>query len=367
MKFFFTSPTFSLSGVNTATANIALALCEMGHDARILITHPGAIDRSPLPVSPGLKVESLPSSRFTPAFKRRRMLADFLEKHAPCIYVPGYDFALSGVSERLSDNIAVLGVMHSDEPVHYDHVKRLGESWNRVIAVSGFLAGEVKRRFPLLAERVVAIPSGVTVPECPPCRDSDCGPLKIAYAGRLSRYQKRIYDLSKIAHNLDGRGMRFSLSISGDGPDRRGLEKKFAGLSERAEVKFLGTLENEAVRGLFRQSHVFLLVSEFEGTPVSLLEAMAEGCTPVVTDLRSGIPELVENGVTGYRAPVGKISDFADRLSILHCDRALLARLSANAREKISCGPYKIETVARRYIEEAEKSFAEARSGAFRR
>ena len=56
---------------------------------------------------------------------------------------------------------------------------------------------------------------------------------------------------------------------------------------------------------ILEQQDAYILTSEFEGMPNALNEAMARGCVPVVTDIRSGIPELVRYGVNGYRVPVG--------------------------------------------------------------
>lgn len=367
MKFFFTTPSLSLSGVNTASAGIVRALRLLGADARLLITDPAGRDPSPLPLSGDIPVARLGATRFTGKAARRRMLRGFLEDEAPCVYVPGYDFALSDVSRRLSDKVAVLGVLHSDEAVHYRHVERLGRFWNRIVAVSGFLAREAARRFPECAGRVVFIPSGVTAPLAPPPRPDRDGPLRIAYAGRLSSYQKRVLDLAPAALLLDLWGHPFSLVIAGEGKSRRALARRMSGLSRQGLVRFTGTLSNEAVCELFRQSHAFVLTSDFEGTPVALLEAMAAGCVPVVTDIRSGIPELVEDGVTGLLTPVGEPVALAGRLALLSKNRDLWESLSRNAHAKIARGPYLIENVAKRYIEEAENSFREVRSGRFRR
>ena len=76
--------------------------------------------------------------------------------------------------------------------------------------------------------------------------------------------------------------------------------------------------------------------SRSEGLPVALLEATATGMVPVVSDLLSGIPEVVEPGVTGYRPPVGDIAGFADAIASLDRDRRRLESMSAAVRKVVA-------------------------------
>jgi glycosyltransferase involved in cell wall biosynthesis len=85
--------------------------------------------------------------------------------------------------------------------------------------------------------------------------------------------------------------------IVGDGPERRRLEYRAMdqGLSER--VSFLGQIPG--VWSVLPRLDVFVLTSEYEGIPISVLEAMATG-VPVVATAVGGLPEAVEDGVTGF-------------------------------------------------------------------
>ena len=67
-----------------------------------------------------------------------------------------------------------------------------------------------------------------------------------------------------------------------------------------------------------------------------MLEAGAAALVPVVSDLPSGIPEVVESGVSGYRAPVGDIGAFADAIASLDRDRQRLEVMSASVREVVA-------------------------------
>ena len=68
---------------------------------------------------------------------------------------------------------------------------------------------------------------------------------------------------------------------------------------------------------------VFVNVSEYEGTSLSMLEAMSFGCVPVVTDV-SGAREFIEENRNGYVCPVGDLSGISDCIEKLDEDRAKL-------------------------------------------
>lgn len=132
-------------------------------------------------------------------------------------------------------------------------------------------------------------------------------------------------------------------------------------------MRFLGTLPNARVLEIFEQSDVFILTSDYEGLPLSLLEAMGRGCVPVVTDIRSGIPELVRDGVNGYRVPVGDIQAFAERLSSLQRQPALRRQLASQAHQTIRTEGYDVERMVERYLMLFERVLREAETGVYRR
>jgi glycosyltransferase involved in cell wall biosynthesis len=92
----------------------------------------------------------------------------------------------------------------------------------------------------------------------------------------------------------------------------------------------------DEVLQLYQSHAVLVMPSRNEGLPVALLEAMAAGVVPVVSDLASGIPEVVSNGATGFRCAVGDIGSFAAAIAQLAGDRNLLEKASAAARRRVA-------------------------------
>ena len=103
------------------------------------------------------------------------------------------------------------------------------------------------------------------------------------------------------------------LLVAGEGRLRAGLERLALRLGLEGAVTFLGYLDREALRDALASSHVYVSVPRSDGTAVSTLEAMAVGCFPIVSDLPSQ-EELVRDGESGFRVPVGDGRALAERI-----------------------------------------------------
>lgn len=359
---------WSLSGVNVFSTNLVRGLRAAGTRAHILITQAYPYDFKPLPLPANVPVERLPVGSLTGWRARWRNMIRYLEERAPCIYLPNYDFRHSCVSPKLSDGIGVVGIVHSDDPQHYEHVARLGRYWNAIVAVSDVVAARVAALDSTFAPRLTTIPYGVEIPSRLPERRGDRGGLlKIVYAGRLVQEQKRVLDIPRIVAALVERQVPVGMTIIGSGTERQQVVDACERLGVRDRVDLPGTLPNDGVHEVFEQSDAFVLPSEFEGLPVSLLEAMGRGCVPVVADISSGVPELVRDGVNGFRVAVGDIQGFAERLARLQRDAALRRAMSVQAYRTVDSGGYRVEDMVRRYLALFERVLGEIGQGIYHR
>jgi glycosyltransferase involved in cell wall biosynthesis len=234
--------------------------------------------------------------------------------------------------------------------------------------VSAAIAADAIKLAPSLAGRISVIPHGVAAAAAFPQRTGNRDePLQVIYAGRLDQPQKRVLDLPKILRAAAREKVRIHLTIAGSGPAESQLRADFATLDAGGTVEFLGTVENGALSQIFARQDVFLLTSAFEGLPISLVEAMGQGCVPVTTDIRSGIPELISDGVDGFRVPIGDIDGFAARLAALQKNPGLRRQMAYSAYVRASSGPYRIDQMAESYSQLFKEAFDEQQSGAFRR
>ena len=121
------------------------------------------------------------------------------------------------------------------------------------------------------------------------------------------------------------------LHLVGDGPGRAAVERLAAELGLREATRLLGTRAD--VPELLATAHCVLLASDYEGCPLSVLEAMAAG-VPVVATAVGGIPEIVADGETGLLTPRGDAQALARALETVLADRALATRLGAEGRAR---------------------------------
>jgi colanic acid/amylovoran biosynthesis glycosyltransferase len=107
--------------------------------------------------------------------------------------------------------------------------------------------------------------------------------------------------------------------IAGDGPLRDQLEKLSIELNLAEYVEFMGAVNDEEVKTLLQEAHVFVLPSitaqdgEQEGTPTVLVEAQACGL-PVISTFHSGIPEMIVDGSSGFLVPEKNIDALAEKI-----------------------------------------------------
>jgi glycosyltransferase involved in cell wall biosynthesis len=139
-------------------------------------------------------------------------------------------------------------------------------------------------------------------------------------------------DHDSLLHALAGlKQHAWQLDLIGEGPllVRAHNLARDLGIADR--VRFLG--QRSDVAALLAQSQTFVLSSNWEGFPRSILEAMRAGLPVVASDV-AGVSEAVEHGVTGFVVPRGDSGAWRLRLEQLLTDSALRASLGANGRTR---------------------------------
>jgi glycosyltransferase involved in cell wall biosynthesis len=91
--------------------------------------------------------------------------------------------------------------------------------------------------------------------------------------------------------------------IAGDGPERENLEKKVNELNIGSAVQFLGRIPHEEMPNLLSEADIYVSTSLYDGTSISLLEAMACGAFPIVTEIPSNREWIVDNQ-NGFLVPI---------------------------------------------------------------
>jgi colanic acid/amylovoran biosynthesis glycosyltransferase len=130
------------------------------------------------------------------------------------------------------------------------------------------------------------------------------------------------------------RGQNIHLNLAGDGPSRRELEHLADSLGLASRITFLGNVGQDKIPALFADAGLFVLPSFAEGVPVVLMEAMAARC-PVLATRIAGIPELIEDNLTGLLVSPGRADLLANAIERLLAAPRLADRMAAAAHAKI--------------------------------
>jgi glycosyltransferase involved in cell wall biosynthesis len=121
------------------------------------------------------------------------------------------------------------------------------------------------------------------------------------------------------------------VTLIGDGPNLNSIQNLVEELGMVNRVKFFGYCDNVVEK--LAQAHIFTLISNWEGFPLTTIEAMRAGL-PVVASNVGGVAEAVEDGVTGYLVERGDIETLRTRLSGLINNVRLRQEMGKKGREK---------------------------------
>ena len=207
---------------------------------------------------------------------------------------------------------------------------------DQIIAISAGQQRDLVDRFQIApAERVVVVPLGLDLaPLMAPATTREATRAEwgfpfeavvVAYVGRLVTI-KHVDLLVRACARAFEQQEQGRLLVVGDGDCRPALERLVADLGLADRVVFAGWRTD--LGAVYAASDVVALSSRNEGTPVALIEALAAG-RPVVATAVGGVPDVVQDGLTGRLVPDDDEPALAAAIVELVADRATRARLGA--------------------------------------
>lgn len=166
--------------------------------------------------------------------------------------------------------------------------------------------------------------------------------LNILCIGTLYEVKGHTY-LIEACRMLRDQGIDFTCNLVGDGPMLQSLMEQVSTSALEEKVCFHGLLTRQEIVKMLQKADVLVVPSvptregRREGIPVVLMEAMASG-VPVIASHISGIPELVEDGVSGLLVEPRRSEALASALSSLYEDPQCWQRLSVAGRQRVESG-----------------------------
>jgi glycosyltransferase involved in cell wall biosynthesis len=209
--------------------------------------------------------------------------------------------ALVAVSPEVRDELVRMGIA----PAEKIEVIRLGLDLERRVAVPPGAREEMRDRLGVAADQIA-----------------------IGWLGRMTEI-KRVDELLHVFAELRRRGVDGVLVLVGSGPLRRELEVLADSLGVAGRCRFVGFSDD--VAPYYAAFDLVVLSSANEGTPVTLIEALAAG-KPVVSTAVGGVRDVVEDDRAGFLVPPGDVTAFAGAVETLARDAELRRRFAEQGR-----------------------------------
>jgi colanic acid/amylovoran biosynthesis glycosyltransferase len=322
-----------ISGVTTWIERHILYLRKNGEDVHVLL-HGIGENAEVSPFLSTLKRNGVPVDfEYAPyyAIDSVKSTIKFLKKVSPRVFIPNclepFTYAASLMAKQ---GLPFVYTLHSDDPVYWAMTEQINlkHPLASVVGVSEQICRKLRAR----GINSDCIPCGTPIPsELAHFRNR---PFKVAYCGRIVEEQKRISQVLEAMMIACQMNDSIECIILGEDSAGYAIETLTSsrGLGER--IKFLGRQSSDGVHKQLRDCQAVLLMSDYEGLPLALLEAMATGVVPVVKSIESGIPELVFHRETGLL--VGDSPrEAAEAIMMLFADFRLWETCSVNSRKLV--------------------------------
>lgn len=254
------------------------------------------------------------------------LLLGRLFRRPACFQVTSGPLELEGGGYRAENRIlAALGAPSA-------WIERLATALTRefeLLIVRGGQAEQYIRDFGA-ENRIEIITGSVAIPDaCPPVAERS---IDLIFVGRLTE-RKRPHRFLDVVERVRRRVGGLRVAIVGDGPDSDSLAARIHELGLDGQVELLGLRDD--VLQLNLDAKLFVLTSRWEGVSIAMLEAMACGTIPVVSDV-GDLRDVIEQGQNGYIFDQDDCDAFAAVIVELLQDREKLATLSQAARQTVA-------------------------------
>ena len=341
-------PTFGGSGV--VATELGIALARKGHQVHfITYSYPVRLDFLEMNIHfHEVHVEEYPLFHYQPyelalsskmAYVIKTYHIDILHVHyaIPHAYA-GY--MAKQMLKREGIEVPMVTTLHGTDitlvgnhPTYKEAVTFSINESDIVTSVSESLKQDTLRLF-RIDKDIKVIPNFTNIKkskETSPCKRTVMANPEELIVTHISNFRKvkRIDDVVRIFYGIQQK-LPAKLIMVGDGPEREIADQLCKDLGIKSNVLFLGNTSD--IDRILCFTDLFLLPSASESFGLSALEAMAAS-VPVVSSNTGGLPEVNEEGVSGYLCPIGDVKAMAEKAIYILEDKTRLAQFKQNARK----------------------------------
>jgi len=247
-------------------------------------------------------------------------------------------------------NSVVISIVHNNNKGIFQVAARNTSNISAIACVSFAAFNGIKKITDF--NNVYCIPNGIPLPQRKPCfpKVKDNNTLSIISVGHLANEQKGIFFFPYILKKCKEKNYsNIHLTIVGNGNDKNELVRLLKENNVYEMVTFRGHLPRLEVYDLYLSHHIFLMTSLYEGLPLTLLEAMACGCVPVVSYLKDITDFCIEDHKDGFLCQIGDTDAFADRITYLASNPSMIDEMGSRCAQKI-VSSFSIQKMGEEYL-----------------
>ena len=298
MKIVQVIPDFGLGGAETMCANLILELKKFGQEVIVVSLYNHQSPITERLEKQGVKITYLGKKRgfdLSVLFKLKRILKkekpDVVHTHT---YASAYGMVaaiLSGVKKRVH---TIHSIAQEENTEAERKIQNLLFKHHHVIpvALSGLVQKTIADVYNISKERIPVVCNGIDLSNCRIKENYAVdGNFKIVHVGRFSP-SKNHSGLIKAFSLFHEKHQNSELWFIGDGPEKQAIETQVEAVHLASAIKFFGSQSD--IYGYLHDADVFTLPSNFEGLPMTIIEAMGTGL-PIVATSVGGIPDMLKN------------------------------------------------------------------------
>ncbi len=221
-------------------------------------------------------------------------------------------FAMLAMKIKNPERVRLITIVHNDYEDLYRICGMFKEFIDCFICVSSKIQKNVIESCGVQSEKVFFLHQPMEI-EHPYRSKRLFDEIKIGVATRLTKQQKRVDYLPDILESLEKKRVQYKMFIAGDGDCYNFLDEFIRERNLTERVMLLGRIAHDKMWDFWNDIDIYLNFSDFEGSSLSMLEAMSSSCVPIVTDV-SGTRDYIENGVNGFIVDIGDIAGICEKI-----------------------------------------------------
>ena len=342
-------PEFGLAGAEVMAENLAYGLRAEGHDVLVIsfyCIHTAITERLE---KNGIRIEYLGKKKgidLSIILKMRKIMKEFkssiIHTHR---YVLPYAF-LASVGLKVKRIHTVHNIAEKEVPKKQLMIQKvLFKKFGVVpVAITPITQKSIEKYYGLNQSDVPLVYNGIDLTQCIARKNARIElPVKILHVGRFA-LQKNHEMMVEAFSDVIKVYPECELDLVGDGDLIDCVKQRVEELGIEKKVHFVGLLDK--VYEKMSESDIFILPSNYEGMPITLIEAMATGL-PIVATAVGGIPDMIENRKSGILVAVSR-NEISNGILTLIKDGTLRETISHGAMHKAT--KFSLERMTRAYI-----------------